>query len=83
MEKRVQCAVRLFPRQGQEIRRLAFASSTFRSLCDDLAEAEAALEQLSGTPSYQSDPRWAECQVLVEELCVEIGNMLKAHVNDR
>ena len=79
MEKGLQVAVRLFPLQSQEIRRLAFASSIFRSLCDDLAEAETALEQLTGPASAQHDLRRTEYQVLIEELSVEIGNMLKAH----
>jgi len=83
MEKRLQSAVRLFPQQGEEIRRLAFASSTFRSLCDELAEAEIALEQLSGPVPAQRDLRRAEYQVLIEELSVEIGNMLKARAHAR
>ena len=43
MDKGISAAVRRFPQRSMEIRRLAIADGAFRSLCEDLAEAELAL----------------------------------------
>jgi len=78
MEKGLQAALRRFPLKGQEIRRHALANSTFRSLCDDLADAEAASNQWGQSPSPQSNLRRSEYQILAEELATEIEQMLGA-----
>ena len=76
MERGLQAAVRRFPLKVAEIRRLAFADESFRSLCDDLAEAESALGRWTLSSSAQSDVRRLEYQLLVEELFGEIEQMV-------
>lgn len=77
MKNGIEAALRLYPTKTREIRRLAFANGSFRLLCDDLAEAQAALARLTMRPP--SDPRRKEFEVLVEELSLEIENFVELH----
>lgn len=76
MDRGVLAALRRFPRRSLEITRLAVADSSFRSLCEDLREAEEALERWSRMPSDQSATRRSEYNLLVEELASEIEGIV-------
>jgi hypothetical protein len=76
MEKGVQAAIRRFPLKGQEIRRMALANSTFRSLCEDLADAEAATERWGAALNEHSSQRQSEYRILMDEPATEIEAML-------
>jgi alanine-alpha-ketoisovalerate/valine-pyruvate aminotransferase len=77
MERGLLAAVRRFPLQGQEITRLAFADDSFRSLCNDLADAEAARDRLANAPSPQGAARLIEYETLVNELASEVEERLR------
>ena len=76
MDRGVFAAVRRFPLRSLEIRRLAVADGSFRSLCEDLREAEEALERWSRVPSEQAASRRSEYDLLVEELAREIEGIV-------
>lgn len=76
MDKGVLAAVRRFPRRSLEITRLAIADASFRSLCEDLREAEEALERWSHVTSDQAALRRSEYDLLVEELAAEIEGIV-------
>jgi hypothetical protein len=82
VEKGVEAAARRFPLRGPEIRRLALANSTFRSLCEDLADAESAFDQWSSSSAANCKVRRSEYQVLTTELAIEIEHMLAALSGD-
>lgn len=73
MERGVLAAEQRFPDLGGDIRRLAFADPAFRALCDDLADAQAAVERWAATPSGQAPSRRAEYEQLAAELADEIA----------
>jgi hypothetical protein len=75
MENGLEAALRLYPTKTREIRRLAFASRDFRSLCNDLAEADRTLKRMAEHPTMDEHRR--EYEVLVEELALEIENFIK------
>jgi hypothetical protein len=76
MDRGVSAAIRRFPRRSLEIRRLAVADGSFRSLCGDLREAEEALERWNRIPSDQAVSRRQEYNLLVEELAREIEGIV-------
>jgi hypothetical protein len=76
MDRGVLAAVRRFPQRSLEIRRLAIADGSFRSLCEDLREAEEALERWSQVASEQAASRRSEYDLLVEELATEIEGIV-------
>ena len=76
MDRGVSAAVRRFPLRSLEIRRLAVVDGSFRSLCEDLREAEEALERWSRAPSEQAASRRSEYNLLVEELAREIEGIV-------
>jgi hypothetical protein len=76
MDRGVLAAVRRFPQRSLEIRRLAVSDATFRSLCEDLREAEEALDRWSRLPSEQAVSRRSEYNLLVEELAHEIEGIV-------
>lgn len=73
MDKGVLAAIRRFPDRSLQIRRLALADGTFRSLCGDFGEAEEALAHWSQTSSPQAALRQSEYRGLMEELAFEIA----------
>ena len=73
MDRGVLAAVQRFPEWGGEIRRLALADTTFRGLCDDLLEAEAALARWTREDAAPSEERQREYGLLVRELADEIA----------
>lgn len=80
MDRGVRAAVRRLPRRSLEIRRLAVTDGSFRSLCEDLWEAEEALERWSRAPSDQAASRRLEYDLLVEELAKEIEGIVDRHL---
>ena len=76
MDRGVTAAIRRFPQRSLEIRRLAIADSAFRSLCEDLSEAEDALARWSTLPLEQAAARRSEYDILVEELAAEIVSIV-------
>ena len=82
MEKGLQAALRRFPHRGQEIWRLALTNSTFRSLCDDFADAEAALDLWAVSNAIHSAQRRSEYQILTDELAAEVEHTLDAHLGE-
>ena len=76
IDRGVLAAVRRFPLRSLQIKRLAVADSSFRSLCEDLREAEEALERWSRIPSEQAASRRSEYDLLVEELAREIEGIV-------
>lgn len=79
MERGVIAAERRLPHLGGEIRRLAFASPAFRALCEDLAEAQAAVERWGATATGPAPSRRAEYEQLVAELADEIATAIVGH----
>jgi hypothetical protein len=78
MENGIRAATRRFPLKALEIRRVALANAEFRSLCEDLADAEAAFERCASAADADKDKRRSEYQILKEELGIEIEQMLAA-----
>jgi hypothetical protein len=76
IDRGVLAAVRRFPLRSLEIRRLAATDGSFRSLCEDLREAEEALERWSRVPSEQAASRRSEYNLLVEELASEVEGIV-------
>ena len=70
-------AARWFPRSEFAIRKLMSHSEAFRDMCEELAEAERALENVSGIPLYLREARRAEWQELIDGLVAEIGEALR------
>jgi hypothetical protein len=78
MDGGVLAAVGRFPGQRREIEALVAGDEGFRSLCDDLAEAEAALAGWRASTAAVRDARCAEYRDLVEDLAREVGAALGA-----
>lgn len=83
MDRGVLAAVRRFPQRSLEIRRLALADSTFRSLCEDLAEAELALARWQQMTTEQAASRRSEYDLLVEELAIEINSIVDRRTGEQ
>ena len=79
MERGVLAAERRLPHMGGEIRRLAFADPAFRALCEDLAEAQAAVERWGATATAPAPSRRAEYEQLAAELAAEIAAAIIGH----
>lgn len=78
MERGLLTVIRRFPANVHDIRELALSSPAFRSLCEDLVEAESALARWDASPSPIGIRRCSEYRVLVEELVGEIRAALEA-----
>jgi len=78
LSRGVLAALRRFPEKGLVIGRIARSDSIFRSLCEDLHDAEEALERWSRVLSdrEQSALRRSEYRILVEELADEIEGIV-------
>lgn len=79
MDKReaFSAALRRFPQSELAIRRLMERSEAFRDMCEELAEAEAALSKVDGIPSALREARKAEWQDLVNRLVGEVATALQ------
>ncbi len=72
MDEGVLAAVRRFPERQRAIETLAAGDESFRSLCGDLADAEAALVGWQASTAAVREARCAEYQGLVEDLAREV-----------
>jgi hypothetical protein len=72
MSPGVTVACRLMPEIAVRIRVLALQNDSFVDLCDDLAEAQQALERVTLLPEAVRKHRLAECERWIVGLCDEI-----------
>jgi hypothetical protein len=72
MDRSVLPAIARFPDRGHAIEKLARADEDFRSLCADLAAAEAAFVHWKRSSSPVREARCAEYRDLVRDLAAEI-----------
>ncbi|BCH24021.1 hypothetical protein MesoLjLb_38060 [Mesorhizobium sp. L-8-3] len=70
-------ALRRFPELELTIRRMIVADQNFRDMCEELAEAEAALSRADQLPLPIRAARKAEWQDLVERLAREVDAALQ------
>ncbi len=83
MHHAVQAAIARFPDRGHAIEELARKDENFQSLCEDLAEAHAALVRWERSASPVGEARCAEYRILVRDLAAELAAELDRHVQDR
>jgi uncharacterized membrane protein YidH (DUF202 family) len=82
MDENVLAAVRRFPEWKRTIIALVAWDDDFRQLCADLADAEAALNTWEGSSSPARERRCAEYRILINDLVIEIGGVLKKRARD-
>jgi hypothetical protein len=70
-------ATRRFPAHSFEIEQMTTSDESFRSLCDDLAAAESALQGIDQLPVALRAERRIECQSWIESLTKEIEGALR------
>ena len=75
----VQAAIAHFPDRGRAIAELAMTDESFRSLCEDLAEAEVALAWWERSVSPLRVARCTEYRSLVRDLAAELAAELDRH----
>ena len=75
-------AIRRFPERRLAIEALMVWDGAFRQLCADLADAEAALNMWEGSSSPVRERRCAEYRILINDLVIEIGGVLKKRARD-
>jgi hypothetical protein len=75
--KGLSAALRRFPAHASEVEHLVATDENFRSLCDDLAAAEAALLGFPELPVAIKAERRIECESWIESLSAEIENALR------
>ena len=83
MNRAVQAAIAHFPDRGHAIAELTGTDESFQSLCEDLAEAEAALARWKGSSSPLGVARCAEYRDLVRELAAELMAELDRYRNGK
>ena len=80
MDQTVLVAIARFPDRGHAIEELARTDDDFRSICADLAEAEAAALRWARSSSPVSGSRSAEYRDLVRDLAAELEATLDRHL---
>jgi len=70
--------LRLFPQEHQKIRLLLVRDGDFRDLCDELAEAESALQATEALPLPVRAERRAEWTASIDRLTAMIARTLRA-----
>jgi hypothetical protein len=78
MDEGLVAAARRFPDRRRVVEILAAVDETFRGICADFAEAEAALQRWKASASAARERRCAEYEELVESLAGEIAVCLDA-----
>ena len=78
MDDDLVAAARRFPDRRRAVEALAAADESFRGLCADFAEAQAALQRWRASASVARERRCAEYEELVESLADEIATYLDA-----
>ena len=76
MTSGVIAAIAHFPDRGRAIEKLVQKDEEFRSLCADLADAEAALAGWTKSSSIVREDRCFEYRRLITDLAVEICHTL-------
>jgi hypothetical protein len=79
MDRNVSVAIARFPDRGHAIEALARRNEDFRSLCADLADAEAAAVRWEHSSLPVSQARSAEYRELARELGAELEATLDRH----
>jgi len=79
MHHAVQAAIACFPDRGRAIEELARTDDNFRSLCEDLTEAQAALARWECSASPVRAARCDEYRNLVRDLAAELAAELDRH----
>ena len=79
MDQSVLVAIARFPDRGHAIEELARNDDDFRSLCADLAEAEAAMVRWGRSSLPVKDARCAEYRDLANDLAIELKAALDRH----
>jgi hypothetical protein len=69
-------ALRRFPSKAREIEELTRQSENFRDMCEELAEAEAALLAAKDAPAGVRNERIAESTGWIDRLSAEIAAAL-------
>jgi len=81
MHHAVQAAVACFPDRGHAIEELAKVDEGFLSLCEDLAEAQAALARWERSDVPVGTARCTEYRELVRDLVAELEATLDRNAN--
>ncbi len=76
MSSNLAAAIRWFPSQKEAIEERAACDESFCSICEDLADAESALEKLENSQFPKCDQRRSEYLELVHSLAKEIAAAL-------
>jgi chromosome segregation ATPase len=76
MRESLRIAIARFPDRGHAIEELARVNDDFQSLCDELADVDAAFERWKQSPSPVREARCAEYQELVDDLAAEVETIL-------
>jgi hypothetical protein len=79
MDPSVLVAIARFPDRGHAIEELARRDEDFRSLCTDLADAEAAAVRWERSPLPVGEARSAEYRELARDLAIELAAELDRH----
>jgi hypothetical protein len=79
MDRSVLVAIARFPDRGHAIEELARRDEEFRSLCADLADAEAAAVRWEHSSSLVGEARSAEYRELARDLAAELAATLDRH----
>lgn len=73
----LQAVMRRFPEHARAIEHLAEHDETFRDICEELVEAEKALESAQSGPEQLRKARGEEWQGLIERLTAQIAEALR------
>lgn len=76
-------ATRRFPSFELTVKRLVETDETFLDICDELADAEAALCAVDDIPVPMQSARRAEWQDLIDRLVAEISRALRSNSSER
>lgn len=76
MDQGVLAAIRHLPSYGRSIKERALRSESFRTLCQDLAEAERALKEWESSILPVREARCVEYRQLIKSLEAELRETL-------
>ena len=82
MSSNLAAVIRWFPSQKQAIEERAARDESFRSMCEDLADAESTLQTLENSQSPKRDQRCSEYRELVDSSPKRSPLHFKGNVKD-